>query len=626
MANQFFAGVGGVKVIKKPNNKKSFALITALGLCILFGAIITGVFMSSVREISSTKRQIGTTQALWLAESAAREKIQEIKTYFDIGEFPKHFPVDPDKDIGKEYEWGFMPDDQDGSHEDPSGHEPDSGGGSQPKGLPPASGGASQPKGLPPASGGASQPKSASSQKAKIEKIVDALDIPVIATSAQLISVNLYGSGTGDPPIPGDYIYLLTASATVPILGGSTSKTVQCSVKYSYVAPMNIEVGDATIGEDGRIKMGVDNIIYYKDLDLPAGRYDLSYVAKYNQHIGRSLREAEKVSPFQEENFYIRLGKSEILLQEWVDDGDGFDEAGELPCVAGDDMSCYGEYNIPWDLQTGFAENFTHIADNGVNEDLQYHFEVDDDPLVESFLGLYDILDPSRLEFYQDDCDLEEDSLCSKMCEQLDDDCEGSGCGGPCYKGCVEIFQKEHPNSECHRRCDPVHCMRWCAFEYETAYIHSQCVELCCGKTACDQDCLLQCAFKQKQAIEGYTECKDFCAIDNPGECVDDCALNFQRDYNGENVRPGIPEAAGFMSECHRLCKNLSSKKTCFSNCDSYFLCDDFRGNLLIRSEVPQYHYALPYLQGSVQFESFDIVPEESGATVRRIQWLTNVN
>ncbi len=400
--------------MNKPNNKKSFALITALGLCILFGAIITGVFMSSVREISSTKRQIGTTQALWLAESAAREKIQEIKTYFDTGEFPKHFPVDPDKDIGKEYDWGFESGEGE-THTVPSGHDPDSGGD-------PDSGNV----------GGRS--KVSPPWRGNIESIVyamdNSMDIPTIAASAQLISVNTYGSGAGKPPIPGDYIYLLTASATVPILGGSTLKTVQCSVKYSYVAPMNIEVGDATVGEDGVLQPGFSNIIYYSDLNLPTGKYDISYSANYDKIEGPGGGTAEIHQSLQHENVYISLGKTEVLLKEWVDDGEGFDESGRFPCKANDGEACYGEFNIPWDLQTGFTEQFTHIADNGINQEPQYYFQVDSEP----FLGELFFLSPAGLPVSYDevnnDCDLDEESTCSKMCDKIDEGCGRNGAGG----------------------------------------------------------------------------------------------------------------------------------------------------------------------------------------------------
>jgi len=371
--------------MNKPNNKKSFALITALGLCILFGAIITGVFMSSVREISSTKRQIGTTQALWLAESAAREKIQEIKVYFDTGEFPKHFPIEQ-KDIGEVFEWSLPETDRGSGETGGTGH-------------------------------------------GHFECTPEQLE-SINKNTAQLISVDTYGSGAGKPPIPGDYIYLLTASATVPILGGSTLKTVQCSVKYSYVAPMNIEVGDATVGEDGVLQPGFSNIIYYSDLNLPTGKYDISYSANYDKIEGPGGGTAEIHQSLQHENVYISLGKTEVLLKEWVDDGEGFDESGRFPCKANDGEACYGEFNIPWDLQTGFTEQFTHIADNGINQEPQYYFQVDSEP----FLGELFFLSPAGLPVSYDevnnDCDLDEESTCSKMCDKIDEGCGRNGAGG----------------------------------------------------------------------------------------------------------------------------------------------------------------------------------------------------
>jgi len=580
LANQFFAGVGGVKVIKKPNNKKSFALITALGLCILFGAIITGVFMSSVREISSTKRQIGTTQALWLAESAAREKIQEIKVYFDTGEFPKHFPIEQ-KDIGEVFEWSLPETDRGSGETGGTGH-------------------------------------------GHFECTPEQLE-SINKNTAQLISVDTYGSGAGKPPIPGDYIYLLTASATVPILGGSTSKTVQCSVKYSYVAPMNIEVGDATIGEDGELLMGGKNIIYFANLGLPAGKYDISYSAKYHKLEGpNDSPEGEDLS-YKSEDIYITLGKTELLLEEWVDDGEGFDETGEFPCVAGDGIPCYGEYNIPWDLQTGFIEHFAHVAGNGVNDSPEYFFQVDDEPLLGQTLCLQQEHDPTDSVRCVADCDLEEGSACYKMCSNIDKDCKGIACRDQCFNSCLEILQPEHPDSECHRRCDPDHCMRWCAREYQFAYGKSGCVQECCAVDKCDTECIRKCLDNEELGtVDGYYECRDFCALDNPGQCMQEC-LDFQEIYHWLNVRPGIANYLAYRSECHRLCDSVVMSSLCYSNCDANFACDGSRGNLLIRSEVPQYAGQIPYLQGAIEFENFDIIPESSGATIGRIQWLTNV-
>ncbi|MFC1704589.1 hypothetical protein ACFL1E_07420 [Candidatus Omnitrophota bacterium] len=541
-------------------NRNGFAIILTFIIFTFLIAIAGGVFLSVMGDFFSSTRQIGNIRATWLAEAGLREKMLEIEDAFDNNDFsslPAAFPTNADQ-VGDTCSWA----EADFPTGDPQG---------------------------------------------------------TYIASARLVSVDVVdenGDGEEAYPDPGNYIYLLTAQGTASILGGTTTQEVQCSVKYAQIITRNVSIRDRTLGRN-HITFWHNNIIHFGKLNLPVGKYDLSYKAKYSKGHGVGLPPFMPAHPLEEENAYFQFDDSLVMIQEWIDNGDGVAEDGFTPCIADDGVVCEGEFDIPWDLQTTRWEIFDHIAEGGVHADLQYFFEVGTDPVIAEFSCIHEGNIGEWKGSCEGDLDLtDEYSKCNAMCAPAEG-CLGVECSQRCFDSCIAEggFQEEHPDSECHRRCNPAHCMKWCAHEFQRGYSLSEC-SLACGN---DSGCMDACVLEEKAGdIGGRQQCANFCNIDDPYDpsfCLDECRAWFQVVYN---------ETGTYTSECHRMCDDITSRQMCIDNCDALFFRGDIRGDLVIRAAIPQYVNQQERLQGQIRFSTFTIVPEESGATITEVIWLTN--
>ena len=563
-------------------SRKGQVVIITLILVVAFAAITASLFMSSVGEWISTRRQRDTTKAVWVAEAGLQQRMRDIETWFNNGPFPTNFPVDSDE-IGDTYTWQnttFF-------------------GGNY-------------------------------------------------NSSATLIHIREYAPDTPDyvqeDPPSAEYVYLIEAEANISALPGPqgfTTRKAQCAVAYDYLGPtIFIDRDNRTLGRRGATIFAsggiyrLANIMHFGNLDLPPGRYSMSFRSVYTQVAGPPLPPNNASYPLAHEDAYIHLGDSNILLEEWTDDGDGFEVDGVTPCVANDSVVCYGEYNIPWEMQNSHEEWYEHIDEDGVHENPLYTFEISDEEETEIAEFACHGGTPSDQDAEEgssgfvgtcwNDLDLEEDSTCSQFCNTIDDACIGQDCITQCWDGCLDNFQWNHPDSECHRRCEPIHCMRWCAQEYQLKYPQSEC-NLLCASEADQASCVQTCIADEQSGQNGREECKDFCGIEPPNgmtqmeACLTECTLDttgLQLVYDGS-------WHSAFLSECHRICDNITGPQQCLDNCDFLFFREDIQGDMLLRTEIGQFDNQRPYLQGAMEFDKLILTPEDPGASITDVQWIT---
>ncbi|MFC1704586.1 hypothetical protein ACFL1E_07405, partial [Candidatus Omnitrophota bacterium] len=467
---------------------------------------------------------------------------------------------------------------------------------------------------------------------------------------ATLIHVKRIEENPLESPPAGRYIYHLTAEATTPILGGATTQKAEASVKYSYITEIYLHISERTepeeAGEDatgpgqsveGRLGVvGGLTMIYYEDLDLPPGLYDVSYIATYDETGNDAWSSVGDWTVRRNEDVYIRLGNSSILLKEWDDNGDGNSNEGE-PCVAGDGIACAGEFNIPLEMQdTLFPEEFTYITDTGIHDQPQDFFEVGREPFIGEFActtKTSGVIVVALCE--KKDLDWEPDSRCRRMCKVIDRDCTPDQCHQQCIDSCISYFQPNHPDSECHRRCDPAYCMSLCAKEYQPSYIGSQCAQKHCPGGDCGDDLnfpdLQECVRQQELGLEDNTECMDFC---DPEVCMEKCSTEFQRQYDGNRSSltsfalmgaEAGPAPKQYKSECNQMCAAISrGRKGCLNQCNRKFVNYEMQGDLLIYPALRQTPGINHTLQQQVLFDSFRIRPKTPGATITEISWLSN--